>query len=78
MKFILGIGITVVPLNDGRIVVNRILEGGSAMKLGGIQSRDQIISANGHAISSVEMLLNIVRTSTDTVTLVVKPRIVKS
>ena len=58
-------------------MVNRILEGGSAMKLGGIQSHDQIISANGQAITSVEMLLHIVRTSSDTVALVVKPRIIQ-
>ena len=72
-----GIGITVIPLNDGRVVVNRVLENGPARKLGTIQPRDQILSANGRAVTSVEMLSEIVQASSDAVTLIVKPRISK-
>ncbi|CAK8679746.1 unnamed protein product [Clavelina lepadiformis] len=73
----IGIGLTVIPLQDGRVVVNRVLEGGPAMRLGIIQPRDQIISANGIRVTSVEMLSHVVKNSPESVTLMVKPRIAK-
>uniref|UniRef100_H2Y4S2 PDZ domain-containing protein n=1 Tax=Ciona savignyi TaxID=51511 RepID=H2Y4S2_CIOSA len=73
-----GIGITVIPLSDGKIVVNRVLDGGPAMRLGGINPRDQIVAANGLRVTSVEMLSEVVRDSPESVTLLIKPRICKS
>nr|XP_026692655.1 uncharacterized protein LOC100178268 isoform X1 [Ciona intestinalis] len=73
-----GIGITVIPLSDGKVVVNRVLEGGPAMRLGVIQPRDQIVAANGNRVTSVEMLSEVVRNSPVSVTLIIKPRITKS
>ena len=74
----LGIGITVIPLPDGRVVVNRLLNGGPAMRLGNIEPRDQIVSVNGLRVSSVEMLSEVVQNSPKSVTLVIKPRSSKS
>lgn len=59
----LGIGITVIPLDDGRVVVNRLLQGGPAVRHGEIFPGDEIVSANGKLITSIEMLSDIVRNS---------------
>jgi len=69
----IGIGITVIPLSDGSVAVNRVIQGGSAMLVGGIKPRDHIISANGLQVSSVQMLSEVVRNSGESVTLVVRP-----
>jgi len=69
----IGIGITVIPLADGSVAVNRVIQGGAAMQIGGIRPRDHIISANGLQVSSVQMLSEVVRNSGESVTLVVRP-----
>lgn len=57
--------------------MNRVLDGGPAMHLGLIRPHDQILSANGRPVTSVEMLSDVVRNSPESVTLIVKPRISK-
>lgn len=52
----MGIGITVVPVDDGRVLVNRLLTNGPAQRHGEVQPGDEIVSCNGKLVTSVAML----------------------